>query len=97
MRIEDIDETWDAVTVWAESSNVALSLAAEWIDATDRRPLYGRPHNVRDLGHDPDPRDLGVAARHRDVNHIRLTQDGHPLDTRYRKASDVHPWEPDDQ
>lgn len=38
LRIEDVDGSWDILTVWAETPEAAVNFANEWIDAPDRRP-----------------------------------------------------------
>lgn len=69
--------------VWAGGPAEAVASALDWIDFTLRTPMYDSRHEVAQIGEQPDPHDLNVAARNEDVYFRVFDAEGRPVSTRW--------------
>jgi len=82
------DGAIDAVTVWADDSRLAQQIARDWIEQAALQPVSDAEPRTEEIGAEPDPGDIGVAASYAAVNHERLSADGISESTLHRPSLD---------
>jgi hypothetical protein len=82
VRIQELDGSTDIVPVWADSEKEAIDRALTFIDAIERRPMYGQPALAVEIGSTPEEGDLNnTISPPGEVAHPRVAADGKELGT----------------
>lgn len=89
VRIQEIDGSFDIVSVWAPAEKEAIDLAISWIDFVERRPLYEQPASARVIGSSREVGDLSDAITSpNEVDHRRVSRNGRELGTLRRPVKE---------